>query len=143
MPPFAIPPPPLLAALSVTVVRTRVSVPLVPDSAPRRRDYIPPRSVSRWRVRVPAAATSRMRNPGALASRSMLVVSAPRPVMVRGLVITGQAISAPGGIVRRRQGIGPRGQPDGIGFAVRIRGIDGVDQTRDVSGAAPKGLRLD
>jgi hypothetical protein len=97
VPLLKIAPPLLLVLLSVIVLRVTAKVPLLKIAPPlSNKKSPPPRSVSRLRVRAPVAATLKRRKRGALASRSMLVVSAPRPVMVRGLVITGRPFASSG-----------------------------------------------
>ena len=46
-------------------------------------------------------------------------------------------------IIDPRQGVGPCLQANRVLFAVRISGIDGVDETLDVASATMKGLCLD
>ena len=58
----------------------------------------PPRMVTSVRRRCPLAATCTRRKTGALAARSRMVVSAPSPLIVRGLVIDGSPLG-PSGVV--------------------------------------------
>ena len=94
MPPLLMPPPLAEvpeALFPVRVQSMRVNVPTLLMPPPELKLF-PPLRVSPWRVRVPAASTRRMRKLGALASRSMMVVAIPAPVMVIALVIIGKPV---------------------------------------------------
>ena len=62
---------------------------------PRGRPPIPPRRVSSFRVSEPAVATCMRWKKGSVKprARSMMVLSAPAPVIVRGLVTTGRPVA--------------------------------------------------
>src|SRR5262249_51660545 len=85
---LAMPPQKSFAKLPLTMLSVRVRVPLLRMPPPKLPP--PPLRVRPSSVREPVAPTCIRRNAGALACRSILVVSAPAPVMVRVLVTDGR-----------------------------------------------------